>query len=217
MINPFNPTTVPGLMGPLAGLLKGLSDDNPKSPLGAPSMVLSEDELNVDPISNRDVFKDKRYFSGNRAVAEVERRIGRELEPRFKDLVREEGFFAGRYFDDRAKDPVETAGVGQTGEYLNMPLSQVFKKQESQLKSVIPTYEDQPEEVKSALLSAKYRGDLNPKYKWVKHFNNGNYSEAAKEILDHEEYRSRKKKNPDDGVVKRLDHISKILSSIKKK
>lgn len=217
MINPFNPTTVPGLMGPLAGLLKGLSDDNSKGPLGAPSMLLTEDELSVDPISNKDVFKDKRYFSGNRAVAEVERRIGQELEPRFKDLIREEGFFAGRYFDDRAKDPVETAGVGQTGEYLNMPLSQVFKRQESELKDAIPTYEDQPEEVKSALLSAKYRGDLNPGYKWVNHFNKGNYSEAAKELLDHDEYRSRKKENPDDGVVKRLEHISKVLSSIKKK
>jgi len=188
----------------------------PKPPLASPKMLLSDAELQRKAIPNTEVFSDDRYFSGDKAVKEVEKRLGRELEPRFKHLVREEGFFAGRYMDDREKNPVETGGVGQTGEYLNMPLSQVFKRQESDLANIIPSYNDQPEDVKAALLSAKYRGDMKPKFKWVKHFNNGNYAEAAKEILDHKEYKSRKSKDPNDGVVKRLEHISNTIAAMNK-
>lgn len=187
---------------------------NMKEHIGKSSPILSKDELIIDAIPNRYVFRDNRYFSSVRAVKEVERRLGCELEPRFKHLVKEEGFFAGRYFDDRVKDPVETSGVGQTGKYITMPLLQVFEEQESSLARIIPSYNNQPEEVKAALLSAKYRGDLKSTYNWVKQFNKGNYQDAAVELLDHKEYLTRKKKNPNDGVVKRLDNISKVIANI---
>lgn len=216
MINPFNMTMLSNAAGPLAlGKEEEEVPGIPKPPLASPKMLLSDAELQSKAIPNTQVLSDDRYFSGDKAVKEVEKRLGRELEPRFKHIVREEGFFAGRYMDDREKNPVETGGVGQTGEYLNMPLSQVFKRQESDLSNMIPSYNDQPEEVKAALLSAKYRGDMKPKFKWVKHFNAGNYEDAAKELLDHKEYRSRKSKDPNDGVVKRLDHISETIRGIK--
>lgn len=190
---------------------------NYMSPLALPpaTSLFTADEKKAPAVSNKQVFKDDRYYSGDKAVMEVERRVGRKLEPRFRDLVKEEGFFAGKYFDDRAKNPVKTAGVGQTGKYIDMPLTEVFKEQERELTKAIPSYNDQREEVKSALLSAKYRGDMKPGFKWVKLFNQGKFKQAADELLDHKEYRERKAKNKNDGVVKRLDHISNTLRSMK--
>lgn len=175
------------------------------------SDVLNLDELQSPAVSNKEVFKSPKYYAGDKAVEEVEKRIGHKLDPRFRHVVKEEGFFAGKYFDDREKDPVETGGVGQTGKYLHMPITEVFKEQESLLKGMIPAYDLFDEETKTALLSAKYRGDMKSTHKWVKYINEGKFDKAASEFLDHGEYKRRKKKNKNDGVVKRMDNIADTL------
>lgn len=204
------------IFGPLASKSTPTPAQGPVAPL-SPKVtdVLTLDEAMSPAISNKEVFRSKNYFPGDNAVAEVERRIGKELDPRFKHLVKEEGFFAGKYYDDRDKDPVETGGVGQTGKYLNMPLQEVFKEQEADLVKIIPAYNVLDENIKAALLSAKYRGDMKPSHKWVKYFNKGQYGKAADEFLDHREYKNRSKKDKNDGVVKRMDSIANTLRSMK--
>lgn len=207
------------MVGPLANIF-GTAPANEEPKITAPLKMRATDVLSLDEIyepamTNKEVFKSDRYFSGDKAVEEVQRRIGKKLDPRFQDIVREEGFVAGKYYDDRAKDPVETAGVGQTGKYINMPLEDVFYEKEKEVVSMIPAYNVLDEDIKSALLSARYRGDMKPKHKWVKYFNNGEYEKAATEFLDHREYKQRKKKSKNDGVVKRLDHIANKIRSMK--
>jgi hypothetical protein len=178
-----------------------------------PRLLLTQEELNSPVVTGGDHLKDKnRMFYGDKAVAEVERRLGEELPEHYKRIVREEGFFSGRYLDD-AEVPVVTAGVGQTGPYINAPLSNVFESKAKQVRAAIPHYDKLPDDVKGAVLSAQYRGDLLPEHNWVKQFNKGNYGVAADSFLNHKEYKSRKAKDPNDGVVKRMDDIAHILRS----
>lgn len=202
---------IPGMIVPMSiKALRALGVDKEEP---AVTQILTEEELESPIVTDGKHLQDKdRMFYGDNAVAEVERRLGRELPDHYKRIVREEGFFAGRYMDD-AETPVVTAGVGQTGDYIGADLLDVFKDKETQAKSAVPHYDDLPEDVKGAILSAQYRGDLKPKYNWVKAFNDGKYAEAATHFLDHKEYKRRKKANPNDGVVKRMDDIAHILRS----
>jgi len=66
-----------------------------------------------------------------------------------------------------------------------------------------------PQDLKNAVLSAVYRGDLGPKT--AKLLSKGQYAAAAEEYLNHAEYKKRKKKNPDDGVVKRMERNAAVM------
>jgi GH24 family phage-related lysozyme (muramidase) len=63
----------------------------------------------------------------------------------------------------------------------------------------------------AALLDISYRGDLLPGMNWVKLLQRGKNIEAAKEYLDHKEYKKRKAKGR-DGVVKRMERNAGILA-----
>ena len=103
------------------------------------------------------------------------------------------------------------AKMGQTGRFLNMGPEAVVQDFESKLRNVMPRYDALPEYLQASILQARYRGTLTNKSKTIKLINAGKYAEAAKEFLDHDEYRSRFAKNRNDGVVKRMESTSESL------
>lgn len=168
----------------------------------------TDEESNLPILPNSQVFKSGRYFAGDKAVQAVEQRLGTALPDRYKDVIREEGFVVGKYLDDKG---ILTSGMGQTQEYLNTSPLQALQEKEGIASLIIDDYDSYSEDVKGALLSAVYRGDMKASNKWVQYFNKGQFDKASKEFLDHREYKERKKRNPNDGVVKRLEHISKTI------
>ena len=174
--------------------------------------LFTQAELDLPILSNAEVFNSDRYFAGQAAVAEVERRIGRELDAVEEHIVEEEGFVVGRYYDD-ATPPVETAGVGQTGDYITQDFSDVIDSFEDEVRGFIPSYENQPEDVQIALMSALFRGDLQQSPTFRDLFNAGQYAEAADEFLNHEEYRQRLAAGG-DGVTARLENIANTVRGL---
>ena len=74
-----------------------------------------------------------------------------------------------------------------------------------------------PDELKAVLVDISFRGDLEKKglgdFAFVELLKLGKYKQAAKEYLDHTEYKSRMEKNKPDGVVKRMNRNAKIISN----
>jgi GH24 family phage-related lysozyme (muramidase) len=142
-------------------------------------------------ISHKDVPKYALY--GDRAVKEVERQLGRPLSYAEKRVVQEEGFVPRKYYDSKG---IVTYGVGQTGDYIEKGFPAAFKDHAERTKKYFKDFDYLPESVQAELIQTMYRGDvLNKKgepWKWVNYFNKGDYKEAARELLDHKEYKKYK-------------------------
>lgn len=73
-----------------------------------------------------------------------------------------------------------------------------------------------PADIKIALIDISYRGDLVPpeggEFNFVKLIKQGKYAAAAKQYLDHTEYRERKQVSKSNGVVKRMNKNAKIIA-----
>ena len=123
------------------------------------------------------------------------------LEPGMVHLLQEEGFTASNYDDDVG---VDTQGVGQTAENKGKNFfTETYPKYVARAQKKVKGYETLSPNLKDAVLSAVYRGDLGPKAS--KLLSAGRFEEAADEYLDNKEYKKRKKKNPEDGVVLRME------------
>ena len=194
------------------------SDVTPQAEQGR---LLHASELAL-PILRNSELKDAKgnphsaYFTGQRAVNEVARRLGRDLTHKEKVLLRHEGFVARRYYDSKGNI---TGGMGQTGRYINLPIDAVIADKEYSLRRRIPSYLDHPVSVQAQLLQLHYRGDtINNKtgesYKWVKMFNDGKYAATAKELLDSDDYRKSLKDK--SGVAPRMEEAAKVISAYKK-
>jgi GH24 family phage-related lysozyme (muramidase) len=129
------------------------------------------------------------------------------LEPGMIHLIEEEGFVPEVYEDDVG---VKTEGVGATAENKGKNFfTEVYPKYEERAARKVKGYTTMPQDLKNAILSAVYRGDLGPKT--AKLLSKGQYAAAAEEYLDHKEYKERKEKNPDDGVVKRMERNAAVM------
>jgi GH24 family phage-related lysozyme (muramidase) len=123
------------------------------------------------------------------------------LDPGMVHLIAEEGFSAGNYDDDVG---IDTQGVGQTAENIGENFfTETYPKYVARAARRVKGFSNMPEDLQNAVLSAVYRGDLGPKT--AKLLEKGEFKAAAKEYLNHKGYKERKKKNPDDGVVKRME------------
>lgn len=74
------------------------------------------------------------------------------------------------------------------------------------------SYKNLPAEVQGILVDANFRGDFQKggkKYKWVNHVTRGDYGQASREVVNHDEIKA----NPKGGVAKRLREYSKTLAS----
>tara|TARA_R110001583_G_C5623059_1_gene406407 strand:+ start:890 stop:1696 length:807 start_codon:yes stop_codon:yes gene_type:complete len=73
------------------------------------------------------------------------------------------------------------------------------------------TFDNISDSQAAVIVDISYRGDLLPEMNWVKLLRQGKNTEAAKEYLDHKEYKKRKKSGR-DGVVKRMERNASILA-----
>lgn len=129
------------------------------------------------------------------------------LEPGMVHLIAEEGFVPGDYEDDVG---ITTQGVGATAENMGKNFfTETYPKYINRAAKAVKGFTSMPEDLQNAVLSAVYRGDLGPKT--AKLLEKGKFKAAAKEYLDHKEYKERKKKDPEDGVVKRMERNRDVM------
>lgn len=122
-----------------------------------------------------------------------------EVDPLALHIIAEEGFSDGEYDDTKG---ISTTGVGQTGEFQGKDFFRevmpVFKER---ARKITPLFDQLPENVQVGILSAVYRGDLKPSHKTAQLIRDGKWAEAAKEYLDHGDYKASKKKNQEAGKL----------------
>ena len=122
-------------------------------------------------------------YYGEDAIEQVEKREGPLTEAQ-KRLVVLEGFSDDAYLDDKL---IRTTGVGQTQGASDLSFKEVWARFEGQLENEVPGYRALPPVLQSSLMNLHYRGDLLDT-NWLNLFNAGKYDEAARELLNHEEF-----------------------------
>jgi len=152
----------------------------------------------------------KHTLYGNAAIKEVESIYGIKLTAPQKRIVTLEGFVPGFYKDDRG---VMTYGVGQTGEWIDKGFVAAYEHHQDLAEDIFGSFNRFTPELQGELMSLTYRGDVKRGYNWVRQFNQGNYEEAADQLLIHREYMDRKASGKKDGVVKRLEDASNIIKN----
>lgn len=155
--------------------------------------------------------KKPKVYRGNNAVKVIEKKFGVELTPVQKRIVKLEGYAVEPYKDDKGN---WTTGVGQTGSYMDMNPIEAMEAKEKEITEYIPGYTELPVEQRAELAQLHYRGDLAQSPTFRKLWNEGQYKEAGKELLNHAEYRTRKEDAGffgRDGVVNRLEEASEVL------
>lgn len=145
---------------------------------------------------------------GAEAIAAARAQLGRELDPYETQIVMSEGYNPGLYDDI---NDVPTAGFGQTGEYMGMPLDQVVNVFKERASKVIPGYENLPEEVKLRMFDSTYRGGITGSPKTLEHIKNGDWAAASKEFLDNNEYRRSVEEKT--GVATRMDETALVMKN----
>lgn len=142
---------------------------------------------------------------GDKAVAAIEKLEGRKLTPKEVRTVHLEGFVPDVYLDSKG---IPTYGVGQTGKWMKKSFGESFQHHEDLTRGMIPSYDKLPEYLQSELTQATYRGDLGMSPTARKLFNAGKYKEAAKEFLDHAEYKD--PKTPAQ-IKRRIESVSRAM------
>ena len=144
-------------------------------------------------------------YHGPKAIAKVEEQEG-ELTPAQKRVVELEGFVQGTYLDTKG---IETAGVGQTGEWIGKSFKEAFSHHEDLTKKYINDYDQLPEYLKAELMQATYRGDLGGSPRFRRLMNRGKYDEAADEFLDNAEY---KDPNTPKSIKRRMEAVADAVA-----
>ena len=139
-------------------------------------------------------------LSGQAAVDELERQLGRKPTAIETQIALEEGYrpTVGEDTDGRA-----IIGFGQTGEFKNQTLDKVAKVFENRTRKLIPAYNTLPDFVKNRAFDATYRGTLGQSPMTVDLMNMGQYGDAADEFLNNQEYRDAVISG--SGVAKRME------------
>lgn len=150
-------------------------------------------------------------YHGVDAVKKVEKKLGRPLTYSERRVVEEEGFVDGKYKDTKG---IVTAGVGQTGKYLNKSFEEAFNDHVKQTEKLVPSLKALPEDVQAELIQAAYRGDLGGSPTFRKLLNAGKYEEAAQEFLNNKDYRESLKGN--GAVANRMQRVAEAVARMAK-
>lgn len=149
-------------------------------------------------------------FHGHDAVRAAADYYGQKvIDPVAAHIIEEEGFVPGVYEDHKG---IPTEGVGLTGEFIGKNFfTDVMPVFEQRARQMVKGYDQMSEDMRKAVISAVYRGDLGPKT--AKLLSSGKYKEAAKEYLNHAEYRGLKRSNPTNGVVGRMERNARVFGA----
>lgn len=135
----------------------------------------------------------KTYY-GDEAVQAAAQHYGYRgpIDPIAHHIIHEEGFVAGQYDDHKG---IATFGVGIADPELQDKnfFTEVLPIYTERARKATKNYANLPESVQAAVVSMAYRGDWGPNTK--KRLAKGDLKGAAKEYLDHAEYRKGKRKN----------------------
>jgi|TARA_B110000908_G_C10077965_1_gene368199 GH24 family phage-related lysozyme (muramidase) len=124
----------------------------------------------------------------DKAVAHVAGMLGRDLTPMEERVVRLEGFATEAYTDD-SKEKVPTIGVGQTGEWMDKSFPEALEHHVNLTRRMIPEFDNLSPELQIELVQATYRGDLGQGIDTRALINAGDFTGAAKEFLNNDNYR----------------------------
>lgn len=145
-------------------------------------------------------------YRGREAVAKVTEKLGRPLSYLERRIVEEEGYADKKYKDTKG---IVTFGVGQTGEFKDKSFDETFNIHLNRARKRINNFDELPETVQAELLQAEYRGDLGGSPKFVKLFNAGQYTDAAKEFLNNKEYKTTKY----SGIKNRMERVASAVGA----
>ncbi len=149
-------------------------------------------------------------FHGPEAVRMAGQYYGQKvIDPIAAHIIEEEGFVPGVYKDHKG---IPTEGVGLTGEFIGKNFfTEVMPVFEQRARKMVSGYDQMPEPVRKAVISAIYRGDMGPKTAEL--LSARRYKEAAREYLNHAEYKGLKRNNPTNGVVGRMERNAAAFAS----
>ena len=151
----------------------------------------------------------KKIFYGKDAIREVEKKEGRKLSYAERRVVEEEGYVPALYKDNKG---ITTFGVGQTGKYIDKSFDETFQDHVKRAKKRIKNFDTLPEEMQAELVQAEYRGDLGQSPKFVRLFNEGKFTEAAKEFTDNDDFRTSVKDKT--GVAGRMRKVAASVTGL---
>jgi GH24 family phage-related lysozyme (muramidase) len=147
-------------------------------------------------------------LTGQAAISKVEAAEGK-LDSTEKFILHHEGFSEQAYLDTKG---IETSGVGQTGAFQGKPFKGVVDTFKARAKSAIYKLITVPQNLQDNIISAFYRGSMSGSPKTVALINKGDFSAAAKEFLNNQEYRNALKSG--SGVADRMEQVAKALASM---
>lgn len=170
----------------------------------------------LEPIESQ--AKRKRYY-GDDAVNVAAGFYGYRgvIDPIARHIISEEGFVPGTYKDSKG---ILTEGVGIADPELMGKnfFTEVMPIYIGRAQETTKNYAVLPEEQQSAIVSMAYRGDWGKETKG--HLARGDLKAAAKEYLDHNEYRKGKAKDATDaqkGISERMLRNARALDPNVKK
>ena len=128
-----------------------------------------------------------------------------------RHVIHEEGFVAGVYDDHKG---IPTFGVGIAREDMMGKdfFTEVLPEYEEQARKATKGYANLPESTQAAIVSMAYRGDWGKKTRAK--LNKGDLEGAAREYLDHNEYRKGKRRGAtpeEQAVAQRMERNAKAL------
>ena len=132
-------------------------------------------------------------YYGDDAVIAAAKHYGYKgpIDPIARRIIHEEGFVNGTYLDSKG---IPTEGIGVADPKLRGKpwFTEVLPIYQQQAQTATKGFEKLTVEQQGAITSMAYRSDWGPKTRG--HLNKGNLKAAAKEYLDHDEYRKGKAK-----------------------
>ena len=153
------------------------------------------DDVMAQAMQAEDVAR--RTYHGDDAVIAAAKHYGYKgpIDPIARRIIHEEGFVNGSYKDSKG---ILTEGIGVADPALRGKpwFTEVLPIYQQQAQTATKGFEKLTTEQQGAITSMAYRGDWGKKTRG--HLNKGNLKAAAKEYLDHNEYRKGKAKNATD-------------------
>lgn len=142
-------------------------------------------------------MNEPKRFYGDDAVNVAAQHYGYKgvIDPIARHIIAEEGFVPGTYLDSKG---IETEGVGIADPELKGKnfFTEVMPIYVNRAAKATKSYAVLPENQQAAIVSMAYRGDWGPETK--KRLAKGDLKGAAKQYLDHDEYRKGKTKDATD-------------------